>query len=149
MPKHRDEIEPKLCVSDHIITQFVFHPYWIPHTRWSAKTMHPTEPGQAETSSASLPKLFMNIAFLSTKSPKPRVKAEPGTFQATECTQPLHGDLERFTPGILPSGVTCPRSPHLLSPARLEMCRDQVPIVVEQGALEQILTSRMLAVKLF
>jgi len=149
MPKHRDEIKPKLGMTDHIIAQFVFHPYWIPHTRWSAKTMHPTEPGQAETSSACLPELFMYVAFLSTKSPKPRVKAEPGLFQATECPQPLHGDLERFPPGILPSWVTCPRSPHLLSPTRLEMGRDQLPIVVEQGALEQILTSRMLVVKLF
>src|SRR5258706_12247145 len=84
MPQHRSEIQPKLCMSDHIIAEFVFHDEWILHTRRSAKTMHPTEPGKTETLSASLPELFMNVAFFSTKPPKLRMKAEPGTFQATE-----------------------------------------------------------------
>src|SRR5947208_1667331 len=131
MLKHRDETQPKLCMSEHIITQFVFHSDWIPHTGRSAKAMHPTEPGQTETSSASLAELFVNVAFFTPKSSKPRMKAEPGIFQATEYTQPLHGDLERFTLGILSSRVACPCSPHLLSPTRFEMRREQVPLVVE------------------
>src|SRR5436305_6383708 len=105
MLKHGDEVEPKLCMSEQIVAQFVFHSDWIPHTRRSAKTMHPTEPGQTETSSTGLPELFMNIAFFSTKSPKPGMKVETCLFQTTECTQSLHGDLEGFTAGILSSWV--------------------------------------------
>jgi hypothetical protein len=98
---------------------------------------------------ACLPELLMDVAFFSTKSPKLRMKAEPGLFQATEDPQALHGDLERF-PALIPaSWVTAPRAPHLLSPHGIEMGRDQFPIVGEHGALEQILTIRMLTVMLF
>src|SRR5947209_19011030 len=98
---------------------------------------------------ARLAELFMNVAFFSTKPPKLRVKAEPGTPSATEDAQTLHRDLERFTFGVLPPWVTSPRSPHLRSPNRVEMGRDHFPIVVEQGALQEILRIRVLAVKLF
>src|SRR5436305_9335562 len=98
--------------------------------------MHPAQPGQTETASARLPELFMDVAFCSPKAAKPRVKAEPGTFAATEDPQALHGDLERFPLGVLPAWVSGPRAPHLLSPNRVEMGREQLPIVVEHGALQ-------------
>src|SRR5947208_492663 len=99
--------------------------------------MHPAQPGQTQTAPAGLPELFMDVAFFAPKAAKLRVKAQPGRFAATEDAQALHGDLERFPLGILPAWVTGPRAPHLLAPARLEMGREQFPIVVEHRALQQ------------
>src|SRR5947209_15358463 len=99
MAQRRDEIQPELCMSNHIIAQFVFHREGILHMRWSAKTMHPAQPGQTETATASLPELFMNVAFFSPEPAKLRGKAEPGTFEATEDPQSLHGNLEQLTVG--------------------------------------------------
>ena len=51
--------------------------------------------------------------------------------------------------GILPAWVTGPHAPHLLAPNWVEMGREQFPIVIKQGTLQQVLTVRMLTVKLF
>src|SRR5436190_8946 len=111
--------------------------------------MHPQQPGQTETALASLTELFMNIAFLPTKPAKLRIKAKPGTLQTTEYAQTLHGDIERLTIGVLPSGIIAPRAPHLCSPLWLEMGSDSFLIIQEQRTLQQIMASRMLAVELF
>ena len=82
--QHRGQVQPKLGMSEYIITQFLFRHAEREYTARPAESMHPAQPGQTETASARLPELFMQVAFFSPVAPKLRMKAEPGLLAATE-----------------------------------------------------------------
>src|SRR5215203_3301697 len=146
--QHGGEIQPELGVPDEVIPEFLFDGKRILGARGPAEAMRPLQPGQAQAPPASLPELFVDVAFFPPEAPKHRVEAGPGALPATEGPKALHGYLERFPLRILPPWIGCPNPPHLGPPDGVKVRGDRLEIVVDNGSLQQIWALRMLPVVL-